>query len=117
MGSAPAYINYNLAGDALVHCLKVSGAKLVMVDAEDTCRARIEESRDRIESELGMKVIILDETARINMAATPPERPDDTYRVDITPDSPMALYYTRFVIAHLLASSCAHAVLILSVYG
>ena len=32
IGCAPAAINYNLTGDALVHCLKISGAKFTLVD-------------------------------------------------------------------------------------
>ena len=35
VGSAPAMINHHLAGDALVHCLKVAGGKLVLVDEDE----------------------------------------------------------------------------------
>ncbi|RYP09311.1 hypothetical protein DL764_001358 [Monosporascus ibericus] len=34
IGAKPAFINYNLTGDALTHCLKVAEAALVLVDPE-----------------------------------------------------------------------------------
>jgi acyl-CoA synthetase (AMP-forming)/AMP-acid ligase II len=55
LGTAPAMINYNLTGDALVHCLKISNSKVLVVDEDADCRQRVEECRDRIEQELGIK--------------------------------------------------------------
>lgn len=104
LGSAPAYINYNLAGDALIHCLRISGAKLVLVDADDICRSQIESSRDRIERGLHMKIIILDKKTKSDIADQKPERPNDNYRSGITPASPMALFYTRSVHASVVAA-------------
>ena len=49
VGSAPALINHHLAGDALVHCLKVAGGKLLLVDEASDAQERIEAVRDRIE--------------------------------------------------------------------
>ena len=34
IGAIPAFINYNLTGDSLLHCVKTSGAKLLLVDEE-----------------------------------------------------------------------------------
>lgn len=34
IGAKPAFINYNLAGDALAHCIKVSTARLALIDTE-----------------------------------------------------------------------------------
>ena len=45
IGCAPAAINYNLSGDALVHCLRISGARLVIEDEDPECRARMDEVR------------------------------------------------------------------------
>jgi len=94
IGTAPALINYNLAGDALIHCLKLSGSKVVMVDEDAECRGRIEESRSRIEGELGMKIIIMDQETRQMLATMEPKRPEHKYRAKLTPRSPMCLLYT-----------------------
>lgn len=32
LGAVPALINYNLSGDRLEHCIKVSGSRLLIVD-------------------------------------------------------------------------------------
>ncbi|KAL3421929.1 long-chain fatty acid [Phlyctema vagabunda] len=34
IGAKPAFINYNLSGKALIHCIQASGARLVLVDPE-----------------------------------------------------------------------------------
>lgn len=88
-------INYNLGGDALIHCLKVGGAKVLIVDEDDQCRARIEEVRDRIENEVGMTIYILDSGLKNQIASFPVTRPDDSYRKGIKATSPMCLLYTR----------------------
>ncbi|KAE8388481.1 hypothetical protein BDV23DRAFT_185411 [Aspergillus alliaceus] len=62
LGCAPAAINYNLTGDALLHCLKISGAKLVLVDDDAECRARMDECRVTVEGDLGMELITVDPT-------------------------------------------------------
>lgn len=123
IGSAPAYINYNLTGDALVHCLKVNGAKIVLVDPDQDQLARIDEVKHRIGSELGMKIIVLDDNFKAGIGVLAPERPGDEFRSGLSVDSPMALFYTRlalpltscsFTPCRLLssmpyvASSCSH---------
>ena len=60
LGSAPAAVNYNLSGEALEHCLRVSGAKLVLLDDDPKCVERMEGSRPVIENELGMDIRALD---------------------------------------------------------
>ena len=45
IGCAPAFINYNLAGPALIHCLKDSGAKILFVDEDPACAAAASRSR------------------------------------------------------------------------
>lgn len=95
IGSAPAWINYNLAGDALVHCLKVSGAKVVLVDEDAQCRERIEAVRDRLDSELGMTIVILDGNKKGELSRLEPRRPEDELRAGSTPGYPLFLFYTR----------------------
>lgn len=87
-------INYHLTGDALIHCVRLSGAKIMVVDWDDEVRARIEENRARLEAELGVKIIILDGEVRGRINALPPTRPDDVLRKGMSIDFPMALIYT-----------------------
>ncbi|KAJ9635403.1 hypothetical protein H2199_008406 [Coniosporium tulheliwenetii] len=94
VGSAPALINYNLGGDGLIHCLRISGTKLLLVDEDQGCRERIEESRGRIEGELGIKIVILDQTTKASINALEPKRPEQKYRENVKPDFPMCLLYT-----------------------
>jgi acyl-CoA synthetase (AMP-forming)/AMP-acid ligase II len=56
IGAAPAFIDYNLSGKALLHCLKISGAMLVLVDEAATLQARIEEEAETLNRGLGLKV-------------------------------------------------------------
>jgi hypothetical protein len=88
-------INYHLTGDALVHCVRVSGAKIMIVDSDDEVRARIEETRSRLEGELGVKIFILDNKLKAEINALEPTRPPDSLRSGMKPDYPMALFYTR----------------------
>jgi acyl-CoA synthetase (AMP-forming)/AMP-acid ligase II len=94
IGAAPAMINYNLAGNALIHCLKVSGATVLLVDEDPTLVGRIEEERARIEGELGMKIRIIDSEIRHEISSQKPERPADTFREVVQGDWPMAMFYT-----------------------
>lgn len=89
-------INYNLAGNALIHCLKVSRAKLILVDDNPAFRARIEESQATVEGELGLKICIMDSPTRNGIWSLKPERPENAYRDGVKGDWPMAMFYTRY---------------------
>nr|POE59112.1 glucokinase [Quercus suber] len=94
IGSAPALINYNLAGDSLLHCLKVSGSRVLVVDDDADCLGRIEAQRARIEGELGMKIVVLDQQTRDYLHGLPAIRPPDSYRKGVTGAFPIFLVYT-----------------------
>lgn len=94
IGSAPAWINYNLGGEGLVHCLKVSQSRVVLVDEDAACRQRIEEQRSRIENELGMKIIILDAATKALINGLQPTRPGNEYRDGVTGVFPIFIFYT-----------------------
>lgn len=95
IGCAPALINYNLAGAALVHCLKVSGAAYLLVDPAADCVARIEDERNTIAGGLGMTPLVLDEKFKAyvggNFAASEPE---EKHHRGIEPMAPACLFYT-----------------------
>lgn len=97
IGSAPAWINYNLAGDSLVHCFKIAGAKVVIVDEDAECRKRIEDVRDRLEGELGMTIKVLDQGLKGEISRMEPKRPDDEMRKGAKGKFPIFLFYTRYV--------------------
>tara|TARA_R110002003_G_scaffold9_17_gene532 strand:+ start:16309 stop:16725 length:417 start_codon:yes stop_codon:yes gene_type:complete len=101
IGSAPAWINYNLAGDALVHCLKVAGAKVLFVDEDADCRKRIEDVRDRLEGELGMTISILSQELKGQISRMEPKRPGDELRAGAKGKFPLFLFYTRLVEHHI----------------
>ncbi|KAF2772649.1 acetyl-CoA synthetase-like protein [Teratosphaeria nubilosa] len=100
VGSAPAWINYNLGGDSLVHSLKTAGANLLVVDEDEGCVARVEEVRGRIEKELGMTILIVDSQTKADIFSHDPKRPDDSYRAGVKPDSPIFLFYTSGTTGH-----------------
>jgi acyl-CoA synthetase (AMP-forming)/AMP-acid ligase II len=97
VGAAPAWINYNLAGDALVHCLKVAGAKVLLVDEEEGCVARVADVRERLEGELGMAVKVLGQDLKGEIQRMEPVRPGDELRKDAKGKFPLFLFYTRYV--------------------
>ncbi|KAF2636403.1 fatty acid transporter-like protein [Massarina eburnea CBS 473.64] len=100
IGSAPAMINHHLAGDALIHCLKVAGGKLMIVDEDSEARGRIEAERGRIEGELGMEIRILDQQLKGEIMRLEPKRPEDELRSGITGTFPMCLFYTSGTTGH-----------------
>lgn len=87
-------INHNLAGKALIHCLKTSGASLLFVDEDEGLRRKIEDSREPIEGELGMKIVICEETVLSEIRSLSTDRLDDAYREGLKGDWPMAMFYT-----------------------
>lgn len=95
VGSAPALINHHLAGDGLIHCLKVAGGKLLLVDEESDAIERIEAVRDRIEGELGMTIRILSKNLKGEICRMEPRRPEDELRSGVKGTFPMCLFYTR----------------------
>lgn len=98
-GCAPAMINVNLASDTLIHCLKVSGARILLVDGDEKCRARINAELQRIEKDLDMNIVELSDQLKIEIAAREAVRIDDVYRENIKGDSPAVLFYTRYALS------------------
>jgi acyl-CoA synthetase (AMP-forming)/AMP-acid ligase II len=95
IGSAPAMVNYNLAGEALIHCARLADIKVLLVDWDPECVARIEESRPQLEA-LGIRLVILDEATKALINGSEPIRPGNQFRTGLPPTAPMALIYTRY---------------------
>ncbi len=93
IGGAPAFLNYNLEGDALLHCLKVCETKLVIVDDDADCRRRIEGSRAAIEA-AGAKIAFLDQSLKSSISSRPAVCPGDEYRRGVKGGDPYTLIYT-----------------------
>lgn len=102
-------INVNLASDALIHCLKVSDAKILLVDEDEQCKARINAESQRIENVLEMKIVELSGQLKKDLTTRKAARIDDAYRRNINGDSPVALFHTRYVTSFkILESDISH---------
>jgi acyl-coenzyme A synthetase/AMP-(fatty) acid ligase len=97
IGCSPAFLNYNLEGKALLHCLDVCETKLVIVDDDAGCRARIQGVRGEIEKK-GKKVVFLDDALQQQISATKAIIPGDEYRKGVNGEFPSCLIYTRYVL-------------------
>jgi acyl-coenzyme A synthetase/AMP-(fatty) acid ligase len=94
IGAAPAFINYNLEGKALMHCLDVCQTRLLIVDEDAGCQKRISQSRSEIEAR-GTKIAVLDSALKQEIAARPVVRPGDELRKGTKGSFPYCLIYTR----------------------
>lgn len=93
-------INFNLSGDALLHCLRISGAAILLVEDLPDCKARIDEEAEKIESDLHMTIVPLSNDLKKEIGSGKVVRIGDQYRQDVCGDTPIALLYTRYVHSH-----------------
>ena len=94
IGCAPALLNYNLKGEALVHCLKISGAKVILVDDDEDVKTRFEATRENIETELGVDAVVVTPSFLEDLYTTKVDIPSDEYRTTVNPRSPACILYT-----------------------
>ncbi|KAI1802105.1 acetyl-CoA synthetase-like protein [Daldinia bambusicola] len=92
IGAAPALINHNLTKQALLHCLGISEAKLVLADGADQLMERIDAVKDELAAE-GVTIVKLADV-KPEIDATKGDRPPDELRENVRPDSPFGLFYT-----------------------
>ncbi|KAH7074931.1 hypothetical protein BKA63DRAFT_596780, partial [Paraphoma chrysanthemicola] len=93
VGAAPAFINYNLEGKGLVHCLKVSEARLMIADEDEACQQRLNGSRADIEA-MGTKIIVLDDRLKDLITSREAKRPGDELRSGVKGEDPFSSIYT-----------------------
>ncbi|WPG99940.1 Isopenicillin N epimerase component 1 [Acrodontium crateriforme] len=89
LGAAPALINYNLEKDALVRCVEVGAAKLMVVDANADCHARAFGVQKEL-SKLGVRMVVLNDELKLtikSLAAIEPTQPS-------TLNTTLAIMYT-----------------------
>lgn len=94
IGCAPALLNYNLKGESLVHCLRISGVKIVLVDSDPDCQARVAKAQGQIEKELGIRRITVTSALITEVHSHTVDVPDDSFRGHVTGPSPTCLLYT-----------------------
>lgn len=94
IGCAPAHLNYNLKGESLIHCLRVAGVKLVLVDSEPDCAARFDACKEQIQNELGVIPFTIDDSLLEKIYSGPVTVPGDEYRENVIGSDPTCLLYT-----------------------
>ncbi|OQU95987.1 AMP-binding enzyme domain-containing protein [Cladophialophora immunda] len=107
IGCAPAMINYNLSGDALLHCLRLAEAPLILVDSEFP--KRVLEHREILECELGSKIVTLDQEVKDEISREVTDRPGDKYRDNVNGTDANSLIFTSGTTGR--PKACPHPVL------
>lgn len=92
IGAAPALINFNLPNQALIHCLNISTAKMVLVDGSADIKARMAAVQPELEAN-GFRIFQLDDI-RKEVYHLDARRPGDELRDDTQAGSPMGLFFT-----------------------
>ncbi|KAH7080860.1 fatty-acyl-CoA synthase [Paraphoma chrysanthemicola] len=93
IGAAPAFLNYNLEGKTLLHCLGVSQARLMIADDDEACQQRLNGSQADIEA-LGTRIIVMNDRLKDSVASLEAKRPGDELRSGAKGDDPFTLIYT-----------------------
>ncbi|KAK4139995.1 fatty acid transporter protein [Dichotomopilus funicola] len=90
IGAKPAFINYNLQGAALTHCLQKSTAMLVLVDSllESSLTAELREGLSDV------KFVVFDPDAKSEAEAQVPVRYTNEVRTEPDPANMALLIYT-----------------------
>jgi acyl-CoA synthetase (AMP-forming)/AMP-acid ligase II len=93
IGCAPAHLNYNLKGEGLVHCLRVAGVKLVLVDEDEGCSERFGDVKAIVE-EMGVTAFKVDEDMLADVYRGSTVVPGDEMRENVGGRDPTCLLYT-----------------------
>jgi len=90
IGAKPAFINYNLTGKALVHCIRVSTTRLALIDPQIQDNVT-QEVRDGLPS---VQFEIFSPELEAEVLATEGVREDDSVRVEEVAQKMAVLIYT-----------------------
>ena len=89
IGATPAFINYNLLGDALVHCVKRASSRLLFVDPA-AAESITTDVRDKLP---GVSIQMMDQTFEADIVATEPVRyPDEVRHANSSADIAILIY-------------------------
>lgn len=75
IGAYPAFINYNLTGSPLAHCIKVSGARLVFVDPNVERNVTDDVRKEVSQTEF---IVLTPEVEAVAMSTDPVREPDSS---------------------------------------
>jgi len=90
IGAKPAFINYNLTGKALSHCVKIAGTPLLLVDG-DVANTITDEVRSDL---AGTRIEIFTSELEADARGTQPVRYPDEVRYDDKVEGMAMLIYT-----------------------
>lgn len=99
LGASPAFINYNLTGQALLYCIKVSTARIVLVDEEVSSQVTQEVSAELASPECRngkgpVQVVFFDSILEQKILAIHGEREPDSSRAGAKMHQMAILIYT-----------------------
>lgn len=99
LGARPAFINYNLTGDPLLHCIKTSTSRVVFVDDEVRSQFTLDvaerlASSDFREGSASVEVVFFDQAIQQDIANTKAVREPDSSRSGVKSYEMAALIYT-----------------------
>jgi acyl-CoA synthetase (AMP-forming)/AMP-acid ligase II len=94
LGAVPAFINYNLEGERLVHCVNASTATLVLVDEEVKKVLEDPETLTKLEDGGKRRVVVFDAHLAAGVATWNAVRPPDEERKGVMLPDPAMLIYT-----------------------
>ncbi|KAI5803819.1 hypothetical protein EDC01DRAFT_644946 [Geopyxis carbonaria] len=92
LGATPAFINYNLVGDRLLHCVKAATASLVIVDDEIASVLEDEHTKKGLTENGQRPVVVFDEHTRKAVETWRAIRPPDSDRSCTPPDAGMLIF-------------------------
>lgn len=90
LGAVPAFINYNLTSEAFVHSVRVSSARLLIIEQEVEQKVFTEEVR----LSLALEIIVFSSGLESSIERYLPFRAPDTARSGATTRSPCVLIFT-----------------------
>ncbi|KAF2151946.1 acetyl-CoA synthetase-like protein [Myriangium duriaei CBS 260.36] len=95
LGARPAFINTGLRGEGLLHCIKISSAKLFIVD-EDLTEALSDDVVAGLRGDAGkeIKAVILDKQQQLRIASMQGHRACDDCRKIVDANAMAQLIYT-----------------------
>lgn len=100
LGATPAFINYNITSTAFVHCVRVSTARLLIIDPEVEPTALTEETRATLQvpnfhnDTSPLEITIWTEILQISLEDYPPFRAPNSVRSGAIARSPCVLIFT-----------------------